>query len=152
MINPFLIGLAAKKFWPPARARRKGGVWGEFRRARASRRSEAEAVSSVQKMFEQSWKELNMARQTEFCLGTPIDWRAILLTVDKSFTSLIAGVLRRWNSLNSGLSQRRKENLCWISLLGKANTMWILFPKTLKEDCAKKSAEANTRVLRPLAI
>jgi tRNA G18 (ribose-2'-O)-methylase SpoU len=29
-------------------------VWGEFRRARAFRRSEAEAVSSVQKMFEQS--------------------------------------------------------------------------------------------------
>jgi len=30
------------------------GVWGEFRRARAFRRSEAEAVNSVQKMFEQS--------------------------------------------------------------------------------------------------
>jgi len=30
------------------------GVWGEFRRARAFRRSEAKAVSSVQKMFEQS--------------------------------------------------------------------------------------------------
>ena len=29
-------------------------MWGEFRRARAFRRSEAEAVSSVQKMFEQS--------------------------------------------------------------------------------------------------
>jgi len=49
----FLFRLAAKKFWPPARARRKG-VWGEFRRARAFRRSEAEAVSSGQKMFEQS--------------------------------------------------------------------------------------------------
>jgi len=46
--------LAAKKFWSPARARRKGGVGGEFRRARAFRRSEAEAVNSVQKMFEQS--------------------------------------------------------------------------------------------------
>ena len=46
--------MAAKKFWPPARARRKGGVGGEFRRARAFRRSEAEAVSSLQKMFEQS--------------------------------------------------------------------------------------------------
>ena len=51
MLNAFLIELAAKKIWPPARARRKG-VWGEFRRARAFRRSEAEAVSSVQKMFE----------------------------------------------------------------------------------------------------
>jgi hypothetical protein len=32
----------------------EGGFKGEFRRARAFRRSEAEAVSSVQKMFEQS--------------------------------------------------------------------------------------------------
>src|SRR3989344_4035146 len=28
MLNRFLIELAAKKFWPPARARRKGGVGG----------------------------------------------------------------------------------------------------------------------------
>src|SRR3989344_8036327 len=28
MLNAFLIELAAKKFWPPARARRKGGVGG----------------------------------------------------------------------------------------------------------------------------
>ena len=43
--------LAAKKFWSPARARRKGGVGGEFRRARAFRRSEAEAVSFSQNRF-----------------------------------------------------------------------------------------------------
>src|SRR3989344_4234393 len=36
---------------PEARARRKGGSRGEFRRARAFRRSEAEAVSSSQKRF-----------------------------------------------------------------------------------------------------
>src|SRR3989344_1666860 len=36
------------------RGRGGRGVWGEFRRARAFRRSEAEAVSSVQRMFEQS--------------------------------------------------------------------------------------------------
>jgi len=47
----FLIELAAKKFWPPARARRKGGLRGEFRRARAFRRSEAEAVSFAQSRF-----------------------------------------------------------------------------------------------------
>jgi len=35
MLNYSLIELAAKKFWPPARAARKGGVWGEFRHARA---------------------------------------------------------------------------------------------------------------------
>jgi hypothetical protein len=55
MLNVFLIGLAAKKFWPPARARRKGGSKGEFRRARAFRRSEAEAVSFPQNAFEQSY-------------------------------------------------------------------------------------------------
>ncbi len=38
----------------PKRGRGGRGVGGEFRRARAFRRSEAEAVSSVQKMFEQS--------------------------------------------------------------------------------------------------
>jgi len=42
MLNLFLVELAAKKFWPPARARRKG-MWGEFRRAWAFRRSEAVA-------------------------------------------------------------------------------------------------------------
>src|SRR3989344_1897115 len=36
------------------RGRGGRGVWGEFRRARTFRRSEAEAVSSLQKMFEQS--------------------------------------------------------------------------------------------------
>jgi len=51
MLNTFLIVLAAKKFWPPARARRKEGSRGEFRRARAFRRSEAEAVSFVQNRF-----------------------------------------------------------------------------------------------------
>lgn len=43
-----------EKFLPPAMARRKRGSRGEFRRARAFRRSEAEAVSSVQRMFERS--------------------------------------------------------------------------------------------------
>jgi hypothetical protein len=37
-----------------SRGRGGRGVWGEFRRARTFRRSEAEAVSSVQNMFEQS--------------------------------------------------------------------------------------------------
>src|SRR3989344_4048249 len=36
------------------RGRGGRGVWGEFRRARAFRRSEAEAVSFVQRRFEQS--------------------------------------------------------------------------------------------------
>ena len=39
-----------KKFGLP-RGRGGRGVWGEFRRARPFRRSEAEAVSSVQKRF-----------------------------------------------------------------------------------------------------
>jgi len=51
MLNHFLIGLAAKNFWPPVRARRKGGSRGEFRRVRAFRRSEAEAVSFFQNRF-----------------------------------------------------------------------------------------------------
>src|SRR3989304_7377260 len=42
-----------KNLGPPG-GRGGRGVWGEFRRARAFRRSEAEAVSSLQKMFEQS--------------------------------------------------------------------------------------------------
>src|SRR3989344_1136968 len=55
------------------RGRGGRGVWGEFRRARAFRRSEAEAVSSVQKMFEQSciippWRR-NCASRTEQLMG-----------------------------------------------------------------------------------
>src|SRR3989344_6958103 len=46
--------LNSENFLPFLRGRGGRGVWGEFRRARASRRSEAKAVSSVQKMFEQS--------------------------------------------------------------------------------------------------
>lgn len=46
--------VAAKIPSVPARTRRKG-VWGEFRRTRASRRSEAEAVSFVQNAFERSY-------------------------------------------------------------------------------------------------
>src|SRR3989344_710410 len=42
-----------KNFGPPG-GRGGGGVWGKSRRARAFRRSEAEAVSFVQKMFERS--------------------------------------------------------------------------------------------------
>jgi len=56
-----------KSFWPPARARRKGVSRGEFRRARAFRRSETEAVSSVQNRFgfgQTNAPELNFQ---EFC-------------------------------------------------------------------------------------
>ncbi len=43
-----------ERFLAPAMAWRKRGSRGEFRHARAFRRSEAEAVSSVQRMFERS--------------------------------------------------------------------------------------------------
>ena len=46
---------SGEKVFGLPRGRGGRGVWGgEFRHARAFRRSEAEAVSSVQKMFEQS--------------------------------------------------------------------------------------------------
>jgi len=46
--------IGGEKFLASREGAAEGGVGGEFRRARAFRRSEAEAVSSVQKMFEQS--------------------------------------------------------------------------------------------------
>jgi hypothetical protein len=51
----FLIGLAAKKFLASREGAAEGGFKGEFRRARAFRRSEAEAVSFVQNAFERSY-------------------------------------------------------------------------------------------------
>src|SRR3989344_9149874 len=52
-IIPYMNDWRRKNFGPP-RGRGGRGVWGKFRRARAFRRSDAEAVSSVQKKFEQS--------------------------------------------------------------------------------------------------
>ena len=46
--------MTAKKFWPPARARRKGGVGGIPPRPSVPPDRSGGAVSSVQKMFEQS--------------------------------------------------------------------------------------------------
>ena len=53
-VDESICGGAFPKKWRQKRGRGGRGVWGEFRRARAFRRSEAEAVSSLQKMFEQS--------------------------------------------------------------------------------------------------
>ena len=50
----FYSGKFLKNNGEAKRGRGGRGVWGEFRRARAFRRSEAEAVSSAQKKFEQS--------------------------------------------------------------------------------------------------
>ena len=45
-------------------------------------------------IFGEMLKRIEKMRQTEFWLGTPIGWRAILWTAGKSFILLIAGVLR----------------------------------------------------------
>src|SRR3989344_8834971 len=52
------------------RGRGGRGVWGEFRRARAFRRSEAEAVSFVQRRFEQSCIIPPIGNSTVFSMDT----------------------------------------------------------------------------------
>ena len=59
-----------KNFGLP-RGRGGRGVWGEFRRARAFRRSAAKAVSSVQKMFEQSYIILQALASGPACCSDP---------------------------------------------------------------------------------
>src|SRR3989344_3782013 len=89
--------------------------------------------------------------QTLFLLGTPIDWRAILLMAERLSTCLTVVDLRTSNFRNFGVKIHRKESSCSISPLGKANTMWIRLPRIPSEDCAKKRGAESIHVLRQSA-